>query len=91
MPQQSDESSCGLMMIRNTARQMNDFSVGGWHDVLDDGCLRMDMVASLQACILDNIMKQRQDLENPRESSSEGLENELEELDLSLQKWLKVQ
>jgi hypothetical protein len=45
------------MVARNARLRMNSLPVGNWCDQLDAQRLRMDVVASFQACLRDNVLR----------------------------------
>jgi hypothetical protein len=60
------------MIVRNAIFRMNGFFVGSWHDELDTGRLRMEIVKAFDAYISDNAMQRKRGRENPRKSSNDS-------------------
>ena len=75
-PQQKDGSSCGPMVVRNSALRMNGLSVGGWHDVLDPERLRMDIVEAFETCISEKALQQTRRARNSGQLSNESEQND---------------
>jgi hypothetical protein len=59
-------------MMRNAAFRMNGFSVDSWHDGLDIGRLRMEIVEVFEVCISDNAMQRKRGRENLGKSSNDS-------------------
>ena len=60
-PQQSDTWSCGMRVMWNFSRLLNNLPIRGWDNVLDPERMKMELVEGLLACVESSAMKMRRD------------------------------